>query len=460
MQRAFVIIICLLGMALGSPSVALGTEKPFNEYLYTKGFLLATENPAYIPKQYKRVDSCLWVDESQRITLSDNAQCCIIGFCVDIRAAESNLQVIANRLAEALFVSETEFHREGDFLCGRYVIIYKTKDGARHVVTDASGFRPVFHDGKGKIVASHAKLVAVNIKSHTLMDNRVQYYDESDPTRSTQYEGVFQLNPNKSLEFGSGQMERFFPYENRKSLSKQEMVAQLTDMISMAMKGLVQNQTKPILLSLTAGSDSRTTLSIMLCAGIKPELTFTYVKPGNGSGHDNEAAEQLCTKLGLKHVCVDSTKRPTQRKIKEALRNNCQFCFEDLPDQIVSNMTRHFTKDCYVHVCSHVTEVWRWFNAQADRNEGRGPSFVKKAIGIGLDRESLFDWPLSSMAYWENRLNRWLTDSWICTDVVFDTFCPYNCRKIIGMMLSAPSDFQDTQEVHDLLIERLYTENP
>ena len=454
MQRAFVIVICLLGVVI--TSVAPGTEKTINEHLYTRGFLLASENPAYIPEQYKRVDNSLWVDKSQLVTFSDNDQCCIIGFCVDIRSPEANVLAIANNLDRALSVSETEFHREGDFLCGRYVIVYKTNDGVRHVVTDAAGFLPVFHDEKGRIVASHARLIAVNIKSRASRGNRVQYYDENDPTRSTQYKGVFQLNPNKSLEFGSGQMVRFFPYEKRKSLSKQEMVTHLTDMIRMAIKGLVQNQSKPILLSLTAGSDSRTTLSIMLCARIKPELTFTYVKPGNGSAHDNEEAEQLCRKLGLQHVCIDSTKHPIRRKIKDALRNNCQFCFEDLPDQIVSNMTRHFPKDRYVHVCSHVTEVWRWFNAQADRNDGRAPGFVKKAVGIDLDREALFDWPLSSMVYWENRLSRWLTDSWICTDVVFDTFCPYNCRKIISVMLSVPSDFQDTQEVHDLLIEGLY----
>jgi hypothetical protein len=464
MNRSIVFVLYLLGIVLVGPSLALGSEKTrdsvSNELLYTKGFLLATDKPAIIPEHYRQVDSSLWVDDSQLVTLSQNGQCCIIGFCVDIRFPEANLHIIANQLERALALSESDFHREGDYLCGRYVIVYKTKEGARHVVTDASGFRPVFHDAQATVIASHSKLVAINIKSRVSRDLRVLYYDENDPTRSTQYKGVFQLNPNKSLELSTGHMERFFPYGCRDSLSKQEMANQLTNMVGMALKGLILNQSKPILLSLTGGADSRTTLSIMLLTGIKPELTFTYVKPGNGSSQDNAIATELCAKLGLKHVCVDSSEHPIPRTIKKAFWENCQFRFEDLPDQIVSNIALRFPKGQYVHVCSHVTEIWRWFNGRGDREISMSNKFVQKAAAIGLDRENLFDWPLSSMVYWENRLNRWLTESWVYTDVAFDTFCPYNCRKTISLMLSTPSDFQSTQEIHDLLIEKMYAANP
>jgi hypothetical protein len=430
-----------------------------NEYLYTRGFLLATKKPAFIPSHYRQADDSLWVDKSQLVTYSDDAQCCLIGFCVDIRSPESNPHTIANQLARALSLSERDFHRSGDYLCGRYVIVYRTKDGARRVVTDATGFRPVFHDAKATVVASHARLVATNLSnSPRVRPRRVAYYNEKDPSRSTQYPGVFQLNPNKSLELSTGHMERFFPYECRSSVSKQAMVDQLVDMVGSALKGLVRNQPKPILLSLTAGADSRTTLSIMVQNGIRPNRTFTYVKPGNGSSQDNEGAEQLCARLRLNHVCVDSRLNPIPGNLFVAFRENCQFRFVDLPDQIVSNMTLRFQKDRYVHVCSHVTEIWRWFNGQSDCQQSRVAEFRYKASQIGLDREELFGWSPASMVYWENRMNRWLTDCWVFTDVVFETFNPYNCRKIISLMLSTPSDFQSTQEIHDLLIDRLHTE--
>ena len=253
-----------------------------NEYLYKRGFLYSQNQPYYVPSTYDKIGDNLWVDKSQRVTFSDDKHCLIIGFCVDIQKPELTMESIANELAKALEDSEEQFREIEQFLCGRYVIFYKTKDNIDLLATDATGLRPVFHDKQASLITSHAKLLAINIQKKDISrDQRILYFDEQDPCRRTQFEGVYQLNPNTSLELGSGKMHRIFPYQNVGSISKHEIVQHLVSMVGGAIKGLIQNQAKPLLLSLTAGYDSRATLSIMLLNNIKPDLCFTYIRPNN-----------------------------------------------------------------------------------------------------------------------------------------------------------------------------------
>jgi hypothetical protein len=108
------------------------------QHLYTRGFLFSTSRPAYIPENYRQITESLWVDSAQQLTFSKDKQCCLIGFCVDIRKPKSSVQTLVH--------PEAAFHRYGGFLCGRYVIFYTLPHGSCRLVTDATGFRHVFHD--------------------------------------------------------------------------------------------------------------------------------------------------------------------------------------------------------------------------------------------------------------------------------------------------------------------------
>lgn len=425
-----------------------------NEYLYKRGFLYCKEAPYYIPPYYEKVDDSLWIDRSQTVIFSEDRCCCLIGFCVDIRSHTSPLTTIINELANALKDSEESFYEYGEYLCGRYVIFYKLKDGSYRIITDATGFRPVFHNANATIITSHAKLAAVNVlKQDILNDKRVTYFNETDLTRETQFSGVFQLNPNSSLKLNSGRIDRFFPRKNVTSLSKEEMVNQFVSWVGMSLKGLVHNQQKPLLLSLTGGFDSRATLSIMLLNNIKPHACFTFLKLNTpGYYQDNTVAQNLCRALKIQHFCINTAPYEVTRHLEEAIQSNCQLY--TLTDRMVFNLTKIIPADLFIHVNSNVAEIWRWFNTQNLRNK-KNREYLHKAYLIGLEKEKTYNFNLSALWYWENRMGRFITDHWLATDLVFDTFNPFNSRKIISMMMSLPTDFHSTEEIHQLLIDKL-----
>jgi hypothetical protein len=120
---------------------------------------------------------------------------------------------------------------------------------------------------------------------------------------------------------------------------------------------------------------------------------------------------------------------------------------------MVCNIVRQFPNDQYVNINSNIAEIWRWFNGQPGVQMPKSNDYEKVGRAIGLDREKIFNYNLASLVYWENRMARWLTDVWLFQELAYDTFNPYNSRKIIATMLSIPLDFHTSQEIHEYLIQ-------
>src|SRR5690606_32807315 len=121
----------------------------------------------------------------------------------------------------------------------------------------------IFYDESFEVVGSHALLVAVNAQRS--MD--VRCFDIPSkfgfPGRITCYENVLHLNPNLYIECGRGA----FRY-NLTSCSEQRdldsALAEFYDLMTKSVAAFARR--KPLVMSLTAGFDSRTALSA--CRGV------------------------------------------------------------------------------------------------------------------------------------------------------------------------------------------------
>lgn len=420
-----------------------------NPYLYPLGFFYSesTSRPFYVPSHYKEVNPHLWVDKNQEITFSDNQSVCLIGFCIDLKNPSFNRKTIVNELERELCVSEERFHQYGDFLCGRYVCFYKEKNGSCKVVTDATAMRPVFYDRSAKMLASHAHLLAINLFQKQTAFKRIFYSHSDFPGDKTPFAGISLLIPNRSLEIGSGKTERFFPRGPRLSLSKEQVVSQLITYVGAALKSVQNNQKKRLLLALTKGFDSRTTLGIMLLNNMKPDACYTYKCQKPGSLEDVKVSQAACTRLEIDHYTVEEKNIDRSADLEKALLVNSHYDFPHLTDTLVANFVATFPKGLFLNINSNIPEIWRWYIRL-----GKEHVVGKYAQLFELNKKTIFNYPITSMYYWEQRMSPWLTHHWIKTDVAFDTFNPYNARAIISTMLAIPLDYPFACDIHEEIL--------
>lgn len=423
-----------------------------NPLVYKRGFIFSLDSPRVIPESYQQINEHLWVEKSLMVTISADENCILLGFCVDIEEPHKSLQSIADQLSTELKNSEKSFFKYSYNLCGRYAILYSLLDQNKKIITDAVGFRPVYHNASGSLITSHARLLAVNLGIQEIPLDIRQLDKSLLPQRTTQFEGVFHLNPNEYLVIGSGKTVRFFPQEALAPISKKEVLSQLSYYVSNAIMGLLSNQEKPVLFSLTGGADSRATLAIIRQYNLNIDQSYTYIKPNEVFSRDSADANRLCKKYRIQHKSVRPSTEPIPAELLEALLSNPRYSFRDLTDSMVLGIWETFSTDQFIHLNSNVAELWKRYNTNPPYNH---TDLIYRASHFGIMQEDIYNYNLGTFILWEHQMTEWMTDVWVYMDVVFDTFCPYNSRKIINLMLQPPLDFPGALDIHYSLINQL-----
>ena len=421
-----------------------------NSLMYRDGFIYSHtgEKPFYIPEHYQQITEKLWVDKHQTVTISKDKSVYLMGFAVDIINPNLSLQNTVNRLSENLLKSENLFYDYETNLSGRYICLYKNTKQQWNIITDPNAMRPVFYTNNATILTGHAHLLALNLKKQDFTFERKQFRFDIIPANKTPFDNVFQLLPNHTLSIGAGTLKRFFPRKNRQQIKKQEAIDFLISSISNAIKGVVIQQ-KNLLLSLTAGYDSRTTLSIMLLNNIKPDACYTYFK--HGSDQDIIEAKNICKILHISHITIPSNYHSDQKdfEAKNALAKNSHLDWIGLPDSDVLAMRALLGSQNYLNINSNIPETWRWFIGK------NGNVIASHMINEYLpSNKELFNYFPSLLYYIEQRVHPWITHHWVKTDIAFDTFSPYNCRKIIEIMVSIPTDYEKADDIHTAIMKK------
>jgi hypothetical protein len=458
------------------------------ELLYARGFLLAPhehEAPVAHWRQV-RIDG-LWLSYDPRCAFaaarSGHSWVALLGRAIDLGTWDEDLSSIAAGLLRAKATGREALLDGIDRLSGRFAVFYE-HGGETYVQSDAAAMRSVFYgrrDGR-TYAASHAHLVAdqVGTAPSAFPDPqaiRQEHNAYALPGRITPFARVFALTPNTELEFAAAEPRRCFPREDPVPRTVPEAVDDVLPLLQRQIELLAARD--PLVVSLTGGLDSRTTLALTRPVADRVDY-FTYDADG-GEGEskramraDAAAAREITAALGLRHHSIMPLFDAPPEPLAAVMDRNSKRV--SAPELYATH--RQYEGGCRgLHIRSNLYEIARAFyrgkreqpdmltaEHMARLLTGRettphafAAAFAEFIDAVDFDRAQRRYDPLD-LYYWEHRCGVWLAAHHIESDVAFDTFTVFNSRRILEPLLAIPLEERISGAAFVEIIRRTWPE--
>lgn len=383
----------------------------------------------------------------------------------------------AQRMLNALLLSETDFFDVIDKYCGRHIVLFGSKDHPR-ILTDATGMRTVFYASEGGVVASHALLVEETLGGEIQrVDLPFRY---GFPGNHTPYARTRLLTPNTLYDFAQAKVMRFWPRRSIERRTAREAADFVLRSTTTALKRIAPGNR--LSLSITAGIDSRTTLALAAYSGV-PFDGYTYDR-GQNTTIDCVVARELARIAGIPHHVVPVPAPPvTPDELKRRLKKATYYGHHHT---VVAPMQRHFGAVNVLAVTANLLEIGRFFyngkeyqNTRPETPEGMC-EFALIATGLSarqmeerygseptkLAEEFFSDFIRETdynaargvidsrdQFYWEHKMSAWHGMILLERDFYADCFIPFNSRCIFEALLGVNAWDRKEATVFKLLIK-------
>ena len=463
-------------------SELVAATKPFDGYLFARGYVMSSQNPPVAPEGWARGtfgSYHLAYDPRLEITRAEQETTSILclGILFDPRTPSKTTEECVSDLLGALEESEETLLAEMGFMMGRHVVAYQ-RDKSFRLVTDAASMRAAFYLQRDGLVASHMNLIALN--SDHAEERPPITYRMGYPGMRTPRRYIRMLTPNTRLNLRTLKPSRFWPSEALETISLEEAVARV---VPLFMGGFehVASRWRP-LVSLTAGIDTRSTVA----TGMHFENTrfFTY-----RMAHDQQAAEldpsfalDFAAKTGrdvqIIEADFDEAGEAEWPAYDELLRINC---FSAHARKAAYKYFQLYGRDPheYVHLRSNISEVAKqtygrrkvtrdvditrvWLRRLPSDYPVREVFGAIEAFGEFAEVTQFFDCTglidLCSLYHWEHKMTSWHSQVITHADPAFETLSLYNCREVLRLMLSADIADREAGRVHKGIAAALWPE--
>jgi hypothetical protein len=452
------------------------TESSYRNVLFARGFFLSDSEPKFIPSHWNVSDvfgaKLYWDPRLEYIdVMNDTTRIICLGKIVDIRTPNLNNFETVKRLMDELVRGEERFFEALDWTNGRYVIIF-SNNGSVKVVTDATGMKSVFYSHEPSMtISSHAALAAIN------HDGKIEKVDLLSkfgfPGRYTPYSNIYILTPNTYLTLPDKKIHRFYPRVELQKSELHEAADRCVERVLASGEAFLQRY--PILMSLTAGLDSR-----FILACLKPRIHeiqyFTYFK----SDHQDESiytdvliASKISKQLNLKFQVANLDKVSVNEAYNKISSINTHY---NHLRKVSKWYYEQFYNSDVVHLRSNISEIGRAFyseklkdlepldghvllhlysNKKVENKLKEDPSLKSKYIEIHEDFITTTQFEIGSkymdypdLFYWEHRMGAWHSQVVAESDPGLDTISLFNCRKVLECLLAL--------ELHERKASKLY----
>lgn len=380
---------------------------------------------------------------------------------------------VAEVLRSSYETSEDGLFDELDFVAGRYLLFYRSgADDSLHVTQDAFGMKSVFYSADKRCLSSHYSLLrevtgckepfedVLSLLKRKITNNMI-------PGHFTPDRNVHMLTPNQTMNLNTFSWRRIFPREAYEPISVEEAVEAIDGAVSQLLHQIDQRLLVPI----TAGLDSRSTLALLRCES--SHQYFTYGKESVRSlGNDLRIAREIARQFRMPHTTLhlrgDFGKTNEEKEFMSHLR---KVTIRRHSFEVAWQYYHHFDDD-YLHIRSNGYEVARRYYRQAfalteDLSvEGMARTFSRFAITdetvFDLSRQFIQQSQLAEhlnydpydLYYWEHRMGTWHASLLLESDLAHDSFILINSRYVLKHLLSVPTDAQEQGLVQKRLIER------
>lgn len=309
----------------------LDQYKPFQQYLYCRGFMLTTNGNIGTEEYpfYGNWSKSLITGNYYLYLHKDNHYYCeeidgvvhfLVGHAYDPYNKIANENEILKHLGNALSNNINEYWKEESNLTGVFCIGY-IKNGILTYAVDCCGMQIVYYavlDGN-LYLSSHSKLVAdlVGLEQDPyikrLVNRRLyRYWGRWLPGDLSPFREIRRTQPNVYMKYHPQKKKlaykRFYPVAAVREVSTEreynKLIHDLGDVIHTSLELISKKwPDKKIAISVTGGQDSKTTLS---CAnGLYDKfMYFSYVS-NIPESVDAEAAQNICKAVGIPHTLVN-----------------------------------------------------------------------------------------------------------------------------------------------------------
>lgn len=447
--------------------------------VYALGFV-AGHDIQFVPSNFlrKSFPIPLYVHPETTVASArhERDQIAIIGVAIHPEYPELDRDEIARLLAK----SGTGLQAEIDRLVGRFAIIADTDGRGMSIQTDAIGMRTVYfcrRDGK-VVVASSARLAGLAGFSRVSPAAKISMKWGYAGIR-TPFRDVLRLPPNVTLDLANGHVRRFFPREEIEPCSPDECwdfaFARAHRVIGSCLRR------KPVLLSLTAGLDSRTTLAAT--RGLWQDMNFfTYERENSRSLRcDARVSSDIAHRLNLRHRVIDYTNFVPDPDAMAAIAQNT---FSTHGHKLACAYLAEFGSNRFLHIRTNLLELGRSnlfdyhdsepafsggpatarqmaefyafagnFRATSE-HEAAFEEYVQLSNHVGA-REFLSPWDLFFI---EHRMGAWHAGVVSESDIAFESIVAFNSREVIKHMLGVSQEVRATANGLRTRLSRTLTE--
>lgn len=407
---------------------------------------------------------------------TDERQLTLVGYLFDPKLPHATNDELLNNL---IGISSFEDIIKATFrLAGKFVLIYRDHKTFR-MFHDPAGLREVFYlkgqsstpcASQPTLFKEYQTLANVNEPKVLEFYSSSVFHDRKERIgETTQYEGLFHLQPNHYLDLKTGEAHRYFPSEPLKRLALEDAVDHAAEIL----KGILAaaEARYKLMIAVTAGMDSR----IMLAASrhIEQEVFYFILNSDSlkSDSLDITTPQKLLERMGLPfHILEQGEQVP--EKIKNTFIENIELMLH-----------RHFKfwynvfyqKKNYLNITS-VSEFSRnYYHYEADPNEvtGKELAAINKFKGEDFVGQVYSDWLAASrksfqsngyntldMFYWEEKMGNWLANGRSSMGNVIEDFSPFNCRNLMIDFLAVDEKYRGryNSTFHRKVIEKLCPE--
>ncbi|UNM97468.1 hypothetical protein MMG00_06400 [Ignatzschineria rhizosphaerae] len=449
--------------------------------LYCRGYYLTNRNVEVLPDSFNKLvlDNEFvfyyhnWLDVA--ICRNQKDFVVVAGLCLDLLSENSDNYLIASRLlSELIYNGEDAFHDYIDHLSGTYILITSHNSNMK-IYTDACAMKSVFYTDISVyplVISSHLEMIldfsGIKRELSDIYRNKPKHisYEYGYPGITTKYKDIRQLLPNVYLDVRKNKIIRYFP---RKDLIVNNCIEDIAESLVVQLqkqfKLLQEKNYEQILLSVTAGQDSRCTL-----ASLRPfwdDISFfTYNLDGK---HEKDiiVSKDIVQRLGIKNYneLILTSKNCESTDFLEFCnilnRNTIYNHGKKIAFFYKNKLSSFYRPNNSLHIRSNLAEIGRLYygifayywemtanNAtvldkvlRAYHPYAQNEEEVKNAFIEFIETHnflSLKNYDVFDMFYWEHRMGIWMSQVLIEGDPAFETINLYNCRDILKKMLSVP----------------------
>ena len=385
------------------------------------------------------------------IIYSEDRSAMLLGYIVDSEGEETSVDRLLSGFLSTIQTDSSNVAECVKYWGGRWCLLYVVA-GSINVITDACGLKQVFYytytQKQFFTVASQARYISsiYSLGISAIAQSHIQRATKDNkeyswPVDSTAYDCVKRLLPNHLLSEGGDSPQRYNLSRYRNSHPSERMAALLKNQ----MRGLQLRNKCAI--TLTAGLDSR----LVLAAADKNDahlaiVTLKYIDVSE-SCDDIVIPVKLSQEVGFVHkIIVCKPINNAFLKRYEEHGENAHPYWTQMAQSVEEN-----GYDDFFWVKGSCNEVLRnssgiLYNWQVDSK------VLCKLFQIPYDEFSdnvLSQWIITArpycktngisildLFYWEHRCGSWLSQCLNESDLVGETFTPFNCRAYLELGLS------------------------